>query len=208
MYLCGPGKHNCQPFCGPEGRFYCSDSVCSLWPAPFSYLCVSVRILCVCWKLSAAEQVKTDCCHTPAVVSTLLTPLPVSCPLTTPLHYIWKSVSSVQTITHAHHNHFFKNSRLYFLFFTPGNLRTDPSPTSTKDLLWCYIRPLIISNVSARLTLQNRKVQTQSLQILSHTLLSIKVINLHKLSQCCSPGRTAGSTVNRRSFLLCQTLGV
>ena len=51
MYLCGPGKHNCQPFCGPEGRFYCSDSVCSLWPAPFSYLCVSVMILCVCWKL-------------------------------------------------------------------------------------------------------------------------------------------------------------
>ena len=87
MYLCGPGKHNCQPFCGPEGRFYCSDSVCFLWPAPFSYLCVSVRILCVCWKLSAAEQVKTDCCHTPAVVSTLLTPLPVSCPLTTPHHY-------------------------------------------------------------------------------------------------------------------------
>ena len=86
MYLCGPGKHNCQPFCGPEGRFYCSDSVCSLWPAPFSYLCVSVMILCVCWKLSAAEQVKTDCCHTPAVVSTLLTPLPVSCPLTTPRH--------------------------------------------------------------------------------------------------------------------------
>ena len=61
MYLCGPGKHNCQPFCGPEGRFYCSDSVCSLWPAPFFYLCVSVMILCVCWKLSAAEQVKTDC---------------------------------------------------------------------------------------------------------------------------------------------------
>ena len=48
MYLCGPGKHNCQPFCGPEGRFYCSDSVCSLWPAPFSYLCVSVRIFCQC----------------------------------------------------------------------------------------------------------------------------------------------------------------
>ena len=83
MCLCGPGKHSCQPFCGPEGRFYCSDSVCSLWPAPFSYLCVSVMILCVCWKLSAAEQVKTDCCNTPAVVSTLLTPLPVSCPLTT-----------------------------------------------------------------------------------------------------------------------------
>ena len=88
MYLCGPGKHNCQPFCGPEGRFYCSDSVCSLWPAPFSYLCVSVMILCV---------LKTVCGWTsknwlpppPAVVSTLLTPLPVSCPLTTPHHYIF-----------------------------------------------------------------------------------------------------------------------
>ena len=43
MYLCGPRKHSC----GPEGRFYCSDSVCSLWPAQFSYLCVRGRILCV-----------------------------------------------------------------------------------------------------------------------------------------------------------------
>ena len=42
---------------------------------------------CVCWKLPAAEKVKPDCCHTPAVVSTLLTLLPVSCPLTTPIHY-------------------------------------------------------------------------------------------------------------------------
>ena len=42
---------------------------------------------CVCWKFSAAEQIKPDCCHTPAVVSILLTPLPVSCPSTTPLHY-------------------------------------------------------------------------------------------------------------------------
>ena len=42
----------------------------------------------VCVLKTAAEQVKTDCCHTPAVVSTLLTPLPVSCPLTTPHHYI------------------------------------------------------------------------------------------------------------------------
>ena len=99
MYLCGPGKHNCQPFCGPEGRFYCSDSVCSLWPAPFAYLCVSVMILGVCWKLSAAEQVKTDCCHTPAVVSTLLTPLPVSCPLTTPHHYIYIYYSITTCIT-------------------------------------------------------------------------------------------------------------
>ena len=43
-----------------------------------------------CWKLSAAEQIKPDCCHTPAVVSILLTPLPVSCPLTTvPSHYYY-----------------------------------------------------------------------------------------------------------------------
>ena len=102
MYLCGPGKHNCQPFCGPEGRFYCSDSVCSLWPAPFSYLCVSVMILCVCWKLSAAEQVKTDCCHTPAVVSTLLTPLPVSCPLTTPHHYNFGAAIRMSGATRDH----------------------------------------------------------------------------------------------------------
>ena len=101
MYLWGPGKHNCQPFCGPEGRFYCSDSVCSLWPAPFSYLCVSVMILCVCWKLSAAEQVKTDCCHTPAVVSTLLTPLPVSCPLTTPHHNIYIYYRSMTKAVHV-----------------------------------------------------------------------------------------------------------
>ena len=40
-------------------------------------------------KLSAAEQIKPDCCRTPAVVSILLTPLPVSCP-TTPHHYISK----------------------------------------------------------------------------------------------------------------------
>ena len=49
----------------------------------------------VCWKLSAAEQVKTDCCHTPAVVSTLLTPLPVSCPLTTLHHYIQKGIKNL-----------------------------------------------------------------------------------------------------------------
>ena len=101
MYLCGPGKHNCQPFCGPEGRFYCSDSVCSLWPAPFSCLCVSMMILCVCWKLSAAEQVKTDCCHTPAVVSTLLTPLPVSYPVddATPLHILQAPVNTFKIET-------------------------------------------------------------------------------------------------------------
>ena len=80
------GKHSCQPFCGPDGRFYCSNSVCSLWPAPFSYLCVRVRILGVL-KI-VCSWAKPDCCHTPAVVSTLLIPLPVSCPLTTPHHYM------------------------------------------------------------------------------------------------------------------------
>ena len=57
---------------------------------------------CVCWKLSAAEQVKTDCCHTPAVVSTLLTPLPVSCPLTTPLHYNFGAASRMSGATRDH----------------------------------------------------------------------------------------------------------
>jgi len=42
--------------------------------------------------LFAAEQIKPDCCHTPAVVSILLNPLPVSCPSTTPLHYKSKIV--------------------------------------------------------------------------------------------------------------------
>ena len=46
--------------CGPEGRFDCSDSVCSLWPALFSYLCVRVRILgfLVPNMLSASEDIK------------------------------------------------------------------------------------------------------------------------------------------------------
>ena len=42
--MCGPRKHNSQPFCGPEGQFDCSYSVFSLRPAPLSYLCVGVRI--------------------------------------------------------------------------------------------------------------------------------------------------------------------
>ena len=41
----------------------------------------------VCEFKVACEKVKPDCCYSPAVVSTLLTPLPVSCPLTTPFHY-------------------------------------------------------------------------------------------------------------------------
>ena len=43
-----------------------------------------------------AEQIKPDCCHTPAVVSVLLTPLPVSCPLTTPLHYTKTKQKQIQ----------------------------------------------------------------------------------------------------------------
>ena len=62
----------------------CSDSMCSL-----SLIYACEWGFCVCWKLSAAEQIKPDCCRTPAVVSNLLTPLPVSCPSTTPLHYIY-----------------------------------------------------------------------------------------------------------------------
>ena len=44
-------------------------------------------------KLSAAEQIKPDCCGTPAVVSILLTPLPVSCP-TTPHHYTKNKITN------------------------------------------------------------------------------------------------------------------
>ena len=86
MYLCGPRKHNCQPFCGPEGRFYCSDSVCSLRPVPFSYLCVRVRILGVL-KIVCGCSNKTWLPLTVRLLWSpfLLTPLPVSCPST--LHH-------------------------------------------------------------------------------------------------------------------------
>ena len=43
--MCGPRKHKCQPFCGPEGRFDCSESVFSLRPRPHCYLCVRVSIV-------------------------------------------------------------------------------------------------------------------------------------------------------------------
>ena len=59
--MCGPRKHNCQPFCGPEGRFDCNDSVCSLRPAPLSYLCVRVWILGVL-KFVCCCTIKPDCC--------------------------------------------------------------------------------------------------------------------------------------------------
>ena len=39
---------------------------------------------------------------TPAVVSTLLTPLPVSCPLTTPLHYNFGAASRMSGATRDH----------------------------------------------------------------------------------------------------------
>ena len=66
--MCGSRKHNCQPFCGPEGRFHCSDSVCSLRPTQFSYLCMRVRILGVL-KIVCCCRIKPDCRRTPAVVS-------------------------------------------------------------------------------------------------------------------------------------------
>ena len=87
MYLCGPRKHNCQQFCGPEGRFDCSDE-CSLRPAPFSYLCVRVRILGVL-KIVCCCTIKPDCRLRLLWSQFWLTPLPVSCPSTDhtiPLH--------------------------------------------------------------------------------------------------------------------------
>ena len=84
--MCGPRKHDCQPFCGPEGRFYCSNSVFPAARAVLLSMRASEDFGCA-EKLSAAEQIKPDCCRTPAVVSILLTPLPVSCPSTTPHHY-------------------------------------------------------------------------------------------------------------------------
>ncbi len=87
--MCGPRKHNCQPFCGPEGRFDCSDSVCSLRPAPFSYLCVRVRILCVL-KTVCCCRIKPVCRRTPAVVSIFTDSaawVTVFLRTTAPLHY-------------------------------------------------------------------------------------------------------------------------
>ena len=100
MYLCGPGKHNCQPFCGPEGRFYCSDSVCSLWPAPFSYLCVSVMILCV---------LKTVCGWTS---KTWL--LPYTC---CGLHFI-DSAACVLSFDHSTPLHIYKVQAFYTIQFS------------------------------------------------------------------------------------------
>ena len=95
MYLCGLRKHNCQPFCGPEGRFHCSDSMCSLQPALFSYLDACERGFWVCWKLSAAVAIKPDCCCPPAVVSIFTDS--AACVLSfyqsTPLHTIQKRLA-------------------------------------------------------------------------------------------------------------------
>ena len=40
-----------QPFCGPEGRFDCSERVFSLRPVPPCHLCVRVIILCIVQEL-------------------------------------------------------------------------------------------------------------------------------------------------------------
>ena len=95
LYLCGLRKHNCQPFCGPEGRFYCSNSMCSLRPAQFSYLCVCVRILGVL-KIVCGCRIKPDC-RSPAVVSILTDSaarVTVLLRSTTPLH-IYKIAGSL-----------------------------------------------------------------------------------------------------------------
>ena len=106
MYLCGPRKHNCQPFCGPKGRFYCSDSVCSLRPAPFSYLRVRVRILgvlkIVCGWANKTWLLPYACCGLQFIDS-------AACVLsfyTPPLHYIksaWKLALSMCIINASLH---------------------------------------------------------------------------------------------------------
>jgi len=93
VYLCGPRKHNHQPFCGPEGRFYCSDSICYLWPTPFSYLCVRVKILGVL-KIFCGWANKTWCglhfTDSTACVLSFYAP---------PLHYISVPAPSISIVT-------------------------------------------------------------------------------------------------------------
>ena len=88
---------------------------------------------CVCWKLSAAEQVKPDCCHTPAVVSTLLTPLPVSCPLTTPHHYT--SIRNNRITSHRKITTYRLYTRLHICFHILNVLLLVSFPTDTVSWL-------------------------------------------------------------------------
>ena len=77
VYLWGPRKHNRQPFCVQRGDFIVAIACVPCGPRR-SLIYACAWGFWVCWKLSAAEQIKPDCCHTPAVVSILLTPLPGS----------------------------------------------------------------------------------------------------------------------------------
>ena len=103
LYLCGPRKHNCQPFCGPEGLFHCSDSVSSLRPAPFSVIYAGAWGFCVCWEIVCCCRIKPDCCRTPAVVSIFTDS--AACVLSfyhsTPLHIIMQNQKT--TTDHAFH---------------------------------------------------------------------------------------------------------
>ena len=86
-----------------EGRFYCSDSVCSLWPAPFSYLCVSVRILgvlkIVCGWASKTWLLPFACCG----LHFWPTPLPGSLSFyEPPHHYIYIYTLSAWRSTQSH----------------------------------------------------------------------------------------------------------
>ena len=76
-------------------------------------------------ELSAAEQIKPDCCHTPAVVSILLTPLPVSCPSTTPLRYI---IIIIYFIPHLNNNVSLSSYRC-----------TNQQPVKTHQYTWIWI---------------------------------------------------------------------
>jgi len=99
LYLCGPRKHNCQPFCGPEAWSDCRDSVmyqlCTLRPAPLSCLCLQVRILGVLDKTWLQPP--------PAVVL-LFDRLRRLCPVLWPLHSItiWCCKTRISRATRDH----------------------------------------------------------------------------------------------------------
>ena len=104
--MCGPRKHNCQPFCGPEGRFDCSDSVCSSRPAPLYYLCVRVRILGV-MKIICCCTIKPDC-RVRLLWSPFFDRLRCLCPVLLPLHSITcvkVCVNVLSTAPHSTHVH-------------------------------------------------------------------------------------------------------
>ena len=90
---------------------------------------------CVCWKLSAAEQIKPDCCRTPAVVSILLT---AACVLTfyrsTPLHIDWEDCVWPFVMTpgtqHGQPHTVFRGQYWVNLLFVRKHIRVQRTPNS------------------------------------------------------------------------------